>query len=182
MIKTSVLARKYAAAFLEVYGNSMTPDDYHALQTFKHAWDTHPDWLRALTVPTLTHEKKIVLCTQMLAAYQVMPNCIKLVTLLANDKRESLLSKVIDILCSLYLQKAGIVECTLSSSHPLDEHERTIIQQFIAHQVGYRIMYNYNVDPDLIAGIKITSDTFMWEYSVARQLREIELSSRVRNY
>jgi ATP synthase F1 delta subunit len=182
MTKTFVLARKYATAFLEVYGNSMTLDNYHALQSFKRVWDAHPDWLRALTMPTITHEKKIMLCTQMLAAYQVMPDVIKLMTLLINDKRESHFSKVLDIFCSLYLQKTGIVECTLASSHPLDEHERTIIQQFIAHQVGYRIMYDYKVDPDLIAGIKVTSPTFMWEYSVARQLREIELSSRVRNY
>lgn len=182
MTKTFVLARKYASAFLEVYGTTMTLDDYHALQSFKHVWDTHPDWLSALTVPTIDHEKKIILYKQMLAAYHVMPDFIKLIALLVSNKRESLLSKVLDILCSLYVQKAGIVECTLASSHPLDEHERTIIQQYIAHQVGYRIMYNYKVDPDLIAGIKVTSPTFMWEYSVARQLREIELSSRVRNY
>lgn len=177
-----ILSRKYATAFLHVYGTTMIMDDYQNLQTFKRAWDTHPEWLRALAIPTVSLEKKITLIERMLAAYQVMPDFMRLMKLLLADKREILISPVIAMVCSSYLKQAGIVMCTLVSSHALTEQEQSIVQQFIARQVGSRIIYDYTVDPSLIAGIKVVSDTFMWEYSVARQLREVELSSRVRNY
>ena len=157
-------------------------DDYQNLHAFKCACDEHPEWLRVLASPTVSFEKKITLIERMLAAYKVMPEVMRLMKLLLVDKREILVSPVLDMLCSSYLKRAGIVMCTLLSSHALTEHERSIVQQFIAHQVGYRIIYDYKVDPALIAGIKVVSDTFMWEYSVARQLREVELTSRVRNY
>lgn len=182
MTNRFILSRKYATAFLHVYGTTMTMDDYQSLQVFKRAWDNHPEWLHALAIPTVSLERKMTLLERMLAAYQVMPDSMQLMKLLITDKREILISPVIAMICASYLKRAGIVMCTLLSSHALTEHERSIVQQFIARQVGYHIIYDYTVDPSLIAGIKVVSDTFMWEYSVARQLREVELSSRVRNY
>lgn len=182
MTSRFILARKYAAAFLEVYGATMTMDEYQRLHEFKRAWDLHGTWLSALTLPTASREKKIIFMERLLAAYHVMPDFIRLVQLLITDKRESLLSQVIAMICSLYLKQIGVVMCTLVSSHALTEPERAVVQHYIARQIGYQIIYDYKIDASLIAGIKVVSDTFMWEYSVARQLREIELSSKVRNY
>ena len=34
-------------------------------------------------------------------------------------------------------------------------------------------LYAYSIDTDLIAGVRIQSDTLLWEYSIDKQLRKL---------
>src|SRR5579864_4811204 len=104
MTNKFILSRKYATAFLEVYGATMTLDDYHHLQAFKRAWDSNNQWRMLVTSPANALEKKIMLLEQMLVAYHIMPDFMRLIKLLIIDKREILISLVTAMVCTFYLK------------------------------------------------------------------------------
>lgn len=62
---------------------------------------------------------------------------------------------------------------TVASSCELLDEQRKSIESFIARHVSGKKSYTYTVDPSLIAGVRIYSDTILWEVSIEKQLRDL---------
>ena len=97
----------------------------------------------------------------------------KLITLLVHDKRAPLMSRVLKELVALYRKKHTIVFFEITSSHGLTHEQLDNIEQFLARKTGCDIIYKYEVDTTLIAGLRLQSDAFVWEYSIRKQLENM---------
>lgn len=97
-----------------------------------------------------------------------------LIKLLDAHNRLRLFAKVIHALWELYRKRYEIAACTIKSSHDLTVDEEKILQAFVQRITGCQVFYRSVRVRSLIAGIRIESDEFLWEQSIADKLRRVE--------
>jgi F0F1-type ATP synthase delta subunit len=72
------------------------------------------------------------------------------------------------------LEQKNIMHIRVSSACQLTPEQKTVIQEFMAQATKKQIIDDYEVDADLINGIRIQSNTLLWEQSVAQRLRDVK--------
>ncbi len=167
------LAYKYANAFLNVYNDRLNFDDIKRINSALEFLPEHPRALFLLQVPMITQamkEKWIVYFCQRFGLVDPLKN---LITLLLKHKRAYLLITVLKAIVDRYQKRHTIENIIVKSSVPLPEKYRHEIERFINQHIMGIQQYHYKVDPGLIAGIRIQSDTVLWEYSMNKRLRDI---------
>lgn len=167
----STLARKYAQAFIRVFGHSLSRENFFALCKLERFFGKHRKALFFLSLPHISNEKKLSSLDVIFRSYGVTDSCRKLVSLLLADKRAALLHEVLRQVCCVYKKEQRLASFVVSSSHELEQQERAILRRFLVKASGCDIIDIYTIDPELIAGIRAQSDEFLWEYSVRKQLR-----------
>jgi F0F1-type ATP synthase delta subunit len=168
-----ILAKKYATAYSNLTGDI---DDRQACAQLRAFLKEFPLAAFVCAVPSLPLAVKWDALHAVLGQVQASQALIDLVHLIIKSGRGSLLKLVFEQIQALYNERHGIMTCTITSSHQLDKKSLAIIQSFLARQTGWDIIYDYAVDPTLIAGIRAQSATMMWEYSIRKQLHNVSLS------
>lgn len=173
-IQESYLARLYATAFFNIYGKALTFDNYSHLIESRHFLLQNPDYLFIYKLPRhfILVKKQIV---NKFFGQFVLPSIFyKLTDLLLEKDRLSLLPLVLKYIEIKYREYNNLTSAVISSSCPLAKKEQEGIEEILNHVSGKKPLATYNIDKNLIGGIRIQSDTLMWEYSIAKQLRTIE--------
>lgn len=85
-----------------------------------------------------------------------------------------MLDEVIKKILFLHRQQEKKYHFVVSSSHELSREERQRIEEFIMAQIENHISTTFVVDKSLISGIRIKGKRFLWERSIAKQLRNIK--------
>ena len=67
------------------------------------------------------------------------------------------------------------MQVTITSAIPLMQEDKQIIVHFLTEKTKMTVHADYQTDPTLIAGIRVKSQNYLWEKSVARLLRDIKL-------
>ena len=102
-------------------------------------------------------------------------DCLKqLVYLLLKNKHASLAADVLRDIYGLYKIKNNISDLRITSSSDLSEEKIEEIKNFFTKKSGQRVVVRYSVNPELIAGIRLQTDTYLWDYSIAKQLRKLK--------
>jgi F-type H+-transporting ATPase subunit delta len=171
----SVLAQRYAQAYLNLYIDSISYKDFRAIRDAGLFFAKNRHLLFFLNWPAIKKVTKITALQQALEYCQVPSSINHLVVLLAAHKRMFLITKILEYICALYEKKHAIAQVTISSSHPMTDQQLKVMQQFLAHKTGLSIIYDYKIDKKLIAGIRMQSNTFLWEHSINQQLENIKL-------
>jgi len=100
---------------------------------------------------------------------------VGIMTLISKQHRLVLLSSILRELAALYKQQHRMITVKFISSSAWDMADVAPITRFLEQRTGSVIEPQLLVDPRLIAGIRLQSDTYMWEHSVAQQLRALGL-------
>ncbi len=169
------IARKYAHAFVRAFYDEL---NIQIMDRVLHAADFLSQHRRALffmKLPVIDVSVKMKGIEFLRERFDLGVAVKKLMVLLLKQKRAFLLEKVFRAIVTLYQERAAIESFCITSSHELSKHEIEILQRFLAQQTGHDIIYNYRVDNQLIAGIRMCSDVHLWEYSIIKQLHAIRL-------
>jgi len=69
----------------------------------------------------------------------------------------------------------GITQHTavVTSATKLDGADQKNVAQVIANQIGDGVECEFNVDPDVIGGLKVEIGDFVFDGTVARELRDL---------
>ena len=170
------VARKYAQAFLNVFADTISQDDFEHIEAAALFFKKQPSLLFFLKWPALGVAVKVEALNKVLQKFGLPDSFNKLVDLLAQDKRTFLIAEVLSQISKQYKKSHKLGVFNISSAHQLNEQELTTIKEFLAKLTGLDIIYNYTIDKKLIAGIRLQSDTYLWEYSIANQLNQLKLS------
>lgn len=168
-MKKTRVARKYAQAFLQ-YGNLYDRDLLFVLRL--DGLVQFLTWYRDLFFHA---EKESYMILVRIFGFDEKKFGLFL-DLLIHDKRLWLFKDVIKSMSMLYRHHNNIEQCSLASSHQLDQQQRDDICRFLESALGKKIIYSYKVNKSLIAGIRARGNSFIWEHSIARKLRVIEQS------
>ncbi len=161
------VARRYARALFEVAlkQNLLQPtaDDLAALRTLLE----QSAELRAFFYsPLIPRDRKIQRLREALQA-QVQPHTLRLLELLIEKRREKFLEAVCEEFRKLQEAHQGVVRATIESATPLTEAEQNGIVQKLQQSTGKTIIPTFEVNPDLIGGVRVQ----MGDYQIDGTLR-----------
>jgi len=176
LITSEILAKKYAAAYLRCYRDELSDEKLERLAFFERFLATHKGVLLSLTIPTLTIEAQTHILQKMADHFHVTEGLQKLIALLIRHKRLVLLRFVLRLVHDLYYQGKGIIFFTISSSHALSAEEKQQLLAFTHSIMGSSIQVRaiFAVEPEMIAGIRIKSDIYLWERSINKLLHQVQ--------
>ena len=176
-IEQLLLAKKYAIAFLNIFEDVVDFNTYQAIEKMLHFFKHNRQAIVVLTMPNLEIAAKLELLEKIVDFYHAPKESVmKLASLLIKQQRLLLFPSVLLQIVRVYRERNQLASFTFCASHELSHDETAILSQFLAQKINKNILYNAVIDKELIAGIRLQSDTWLWEYSVEKQLRAIEHS------
>lgn len=169
------LANKYASAFLNVFFEQLTLDDVTYINEAVDFLTTNHKIIFLLQLPmieaSVKKENVSALCQKL-----KLPSCIeRLCHILIGENRLFLLVDILPKIYNYYFVRAQTLEFTFSSYPAIDNTACNKLKEFLADKTGCDIIYEYKLDKTLIAGIRLQSDTFLWEHSLAQQIKRLQL-------
>ncbi len=168
-----MLAKKYAQAYLNTVGSSFTMQDRTQLLRALDFLKKNKRAVFLMKFPLLKRDVKMKGYDLFFKRYDLPSSLLQLVDLLIKHNRGIYLMDVLRQIVMLFEKEHDMHLFTVSSSHKLDREQRVQTEKFLAKRVSGTILYTYTVDPDLIAGMRMQSNTLMWEFSIKQQLRAI---------
>lgn len=164
------LARKYAIAFVNVYDQKIPESAFDSMKSLSYMFHQHKNSLVLLTIPRVSYDTKYRILKQILAKNYFDA----LIRLLLRDNRVVMLPDVLNHIADEYYKRHNTIICTIASSSVLTAKETDTIVHFLTKRTSSAIKYTSVVDSRLIAGIRVYSNQFIWEYSIRNKLRQIK--------
>lgn len=171
------IAYKYAIAFLNVYRDRLTFDDIKNIHEAAQFLSKHRRALFLLKVPIIKQQIKQEGLYAFCRRFGLIDEVHNLIKLLLKHKQAYLLADVLKAIVYWYQQQHHISNIMVTSSIVLPQSYRDAIVQFVDQRVMGIKQYRFEINPQLIAGIRIQSDTILWEISIDKRLRELAHAS-----
>jgi F-type H+-transporting ATPase subunit delta len=168
------VARRYAQAYLDLSMGSLTLDHIERMQHLEDFLRTHTSVLFLCSMPIMKKKAQHDALAALLGKYDlavVQPIFILLLT----HKRLFLVPELLRQMRRIYYSKRSMQLFTFISSSPLTLEQNSLLQNFLARLTGSTIIYTNKVDKKLRAGVRLVSETLLWEHSISRQIRSLEL-------
>jgi ATP synthase F1 delta subunit len=128
------------------------------------------------TIPFIPIDKRLASLKTVMHRYALPTPVHNLIVLMVQKNRTTLVADTLAYIKKYYDDANQIVHCSIVSSQPLSCHDVDSLRHFLHHYTKKEVTYDLVVDKRLIAGIRIISDTFLWEFSLEKQLRNMSLS------
>ncbi|MBN1549140.1 ATP synthase F1 subunit delta [Candidatus Babeliales bacterium] len=175
-IGDTILAKRYACAFVNVAGDALGKDDIQVLAGISAMLNKQRGILFFLTLPLMNAQVvERALCA--LFDHCSVGELLKKITLLLiQHKRVILLPDVLRYIELLCKDKACCKTFTITSSDELSDQQLRDIVVYLERETAHKVLYTHSVDKGLIAGLRLQSDTLLWEYSVKKNIETIRRS------
>lgn len=173
------VVRKYAHAYLNVNNALLTLGDIQNIERFGQFLQGQRRFLFFLRVPTLGDAYKKEGLDRIYAQYPVPESFYTLIQMLLDTRRMELICDICVMIGILYKEKNAIHEFQVISSYSLSSDQKKDVEQFLTNTISGTILCTYTVSHELIAGIRIQSNTMIWEHSINQQLRAVHREQRV---
>lgn len=172
-----LVSKKYAQAFLRVYGSSLSYDDIKNIETTGVT-------IRSATVLMmifrlalhLNKEDKEALNTYM-SNLGFPESLYNLIHVLMKAGRLFLLPTICHWVVTYFRDRYHIFKFLITSSHALSNENKDKVEQFLKNYTQSSIEPHYEIDRELIAGVRMQSKIHLWEKSIAQQLRDVQLKN-----
>jgi F-type H+-transporting ATPase subunit delta len=168
----SILAMKYARAFDESYEKGLSRTDVDNIYRSLDELKSNKDALAFLHLVPGASQMSVVL-DSFLEHFGLDRILHSLIVLLGQHKRLWLVPEILEALCDLYKEEHRIITADVTSAQPLREDEKDTIKGVINRRFGNNAEIIYHIDKKLLAGIRIQTPDFLWEYSVDDHIRSI---------
>jgi len=168
------LVKKYATAFLNACKKEKRSVHVEIISTFENFVTANKVFQATLDLPSLSIDKKHETIEFVSKKLQLSPCLKRLTFLLLNHKRIYLLDEILRTILLLQTQQKQKHHFNVYTSHKISETEKNKIINFIKKTVSNDVTASFDIDITLISGLKIKGDTFLWERSIAKKLRDIE--------
>ncbi|MBM3886431.1 ATP synthase F1 subunit delta [Candidatus Dependentiae bacterium] len=177
VIKQKIIARKYACAFLNLYFDALSPVHIEGLIGLQEFLRDRKGILSFLSLPSLTDQAAHDFLTRLYDNFCLPVQFGKLVQQLLDRGNVYLLPVILQQLLQEYWIRRRVLLFNIASSHALNADEQARIIAFLTKQTGAaEIKANFSVNAALICGIQMKSDMYMFEHSIARELKKIKES------
>lgn len=170
MRQPSLLARRYARAYLNLYGQSWTDDDIRHVYDAVQFFEQHTDMISYASMPSMPYDVVLGFLQQILKQFDIPYSVERLFKLLMQHKRISMLIEVMRALVYEYYKAHHIDLWDVISSHSLTEDQVATIKKYLGLKTGKTIKTIERIDKRLIAGICLQSATLSFEDSIRKQL------------
>ncbi len=168
------LARLYATAFMNTIHNNLSSQEYDRIERASNFLRTHTNYLFIFKLPLNFNVFKKRVLHDFLQQFDLALLLHRLTDVLVHSQRLFLLRGVLVYIEKLYKDHNHIVNLKITSSHQLKDKQITSLKKIFEIKNNATNVVDYTIDKRLIAGIRMQSNTLLWEHSIAKQLRTIE--------
>jgi len=169
MNNKNIIAQKYAKAFLNLYEDQVSIQDLNGIRKLEFFFQNHKKVIYFLSIPNILPETKEKLLGELFKEFNLDVLLKPLIHLLSGSKRLFLIDDILKHIKLLYKEQKNIMAFNISSSHEISNQDLEIIKNFLAYKTRKTILSRYNIDKNLVAGIRLQSNTLLWEYSILKQ-------------
>ena len=168
-------AARYARALLDVSVKDRDLRQVEAdLTGFANLIDGHETLNRVLLNPTIpTRHKKAVVDALLGRLGNVTPPVAKLLRLLAERDRLSLLPEVLRVYRVRVLDHLGVVEAQVTTAQPLTPERAAAIERSLVQVSGRKVTMVTDVDPEILGGVVARLGATVYDGSVAGHLERM---------
>lgn len=170
------IAIRYAQAFLNLYGDKLTHDNYEAFMHIERDLASQKKVLFFFGLTMIPDAVKHQALDRMCAPYPCGSQFRRLLVVLLESQRMYLLPFVLEAIIKGYRELHHVTLATVTTSHMLSEQAREQVRTIFEKKMGTVLVLEYVVAPRLIAGLQVRTEDVIWEYSIDKQLRDIERS------
>lgn len=175
LITSEIIAKKYAIALLNTTKEELTEPILVQLDRFATFLKNQKTVVAHLALPTLKSITQQTLVKIITTHFGLEALLTRLIFLLMEKKRIYLLGLVIKHIIKQYQKRHNISVFLITASHPLQEQEKESIIDSITQIMPHgKIQATFSIAPELISGIRIQSDTLLWERSINKLLQRIQ--------
>ena len=172
-----ILARKYAQAFINYAGQSLTLELFYDLELLQKKLQKNHSALWLFKFSLISLDDRHLLIKHITDSAGLPQSFENLMQLMARRNRLFLLDHVIGYICSIFLLQRNIEIMNITTAHELTMQEQEKFVSFLKNKTHATIIARMAVDSRLMAGVRAQSNSFFWEYSVQSQLRRLALRS-----
>jgi F-type H+-transporting ATPase subunit delta len=166
---------RYARALLDVSIEEGDPRKVEQeLLAFRDLLSHHQELSRVLSNPAVPVGRKRAVVSELLDRVRISPAVEKLLLLLAQRDRLSLLPHVADTYSERLLDYLGIVRAEVTTAVPLPEDRLKAIEDRLSEMTGRKVLMSLRVDPGIIGGIVTRIGSVVYDGSVTRQLERMQ--------
>lgn len=171
-------ANKYAKAFMAVFPKSLTFADIKKIEIAQKFLQTHKQILLFLQLPQFDYERKKSMVADLIGHFSLPENFAKIILLLITHNRSFYIPAVLLCIVELYKIQINSIEFSIKSAHNLSEKQIETTKQFLGQLLGKNIIGTVSTDPSLIAGLRLQSNEYLWEYSVRKHIKNLQKLER----
>lgn len=169
----SLVARQYGKAYILEFYDQLSLEDINHIKNAVWFFRRNHNFMSLVSVVTTMKETKQHLIDEIFSHFKLHETLKKIVVALVRHKRLLYFPHVLQDIYCLYLKKASMLHVDISSAQSLELSEINKLEAFFAKHSGKKIISSFKIDPSLIAGIKMQSDLFLWQYSIASKLKKL---------
>ena len=168
-------ARRYAAALFDVARKAGHTDRAgEELQALVGTVEGHADLRRALETPAVPAQvKKEIISSVLKAAGGYSDEVSRLVLILADRDRLSLLAQVQAVYAERLLEEKKIVPAEVVTASPLSDENRAALTRALGAATGREVRLTERVDPAIVGGVIARVGSLVFDGSVTRQLERL---------
>jgi F-type H+-transporting ATPase subunit delta len=171
---SSAVLRTYARSLVEVaLEGKFEARVEQELESFARLYREHGELRSALENPAVPVSAKLGIVGAIAGKVGLGPETANFLRLLVQNHRIGSLEQIRGAFREALDAKLGILSGEVFSAAPLPDGQKTMIEQQLARATGRQIRLGYQLDPDLIAGVKIHLSGVVYDASVKKQLEEI---------
>lgn len=170
-----LLAHKYACAYSRLYNHELDDVYISNLLALGHFLKKNSLFCVYLELPTISDDLKKQALSKMTNYFHLSQAMHHLCAILLQHKRIDLLGQIVKKIIKYYYNQRQQEVFTVTTSHLIKLVEQEQVLLFIQGMMpGKKITINFGVNASLICGIKIKSDTLLWERSIAKKLKDTQ--------
>lgn len=175
LLKKEVIAKKYAQALLSLYYQDADEKNILDLMIIEDFFKKNKKISVFLSIPGIAELDKEKALEKILTLLNADTAIKKMAHSLLKKRRIELFDKVIHHIIRQLRCRKKILLFTITSSHQLAPETAKKIINMLSKKTNAKIEADFILDKNLISGIRIKSDFFLWERSLNRLLQCIKL-------
>lgn len=168
------VAKKYAKAFMAVFPKACTFADIGKITKAQQFLRKHKQTLLFLQLPQFDQKRKKSMVLDLIGYFSLPHELSSLILLLLSHNRSFDIPEVLSCITELYLEQNNSIEFSLKSTQHLNDKQVETIKNFIRKSLNKNIIAIQAVDPSLIAGLRLQSKDYLWEYSVRKHIKSLQ--------
>ena len=172
---SSASAVRYARALFDVALKESDPSRVEQeLSTITALVKGHPELQNVLESPGVPPMAKKAVVEALIARGQFIPSVGKLLVMLAERDRLTLLDGVLEAFRGRLREQQRVLEAEVTTAIPLEPEQQAALQQRLSAATARQVTVTTKVDPALIGGVVARIGSTVYDGSLATQLVKLK--------
>ena len=168
-------SERYALALLELgKENSSITSISKDVENLMLIYSKNKDFENIIKNPTYSKNDQITIIKRLSELIKFSEIMLNFLLILIEKRRIFFLYKILISFHNLLNKERGEIQATLTSPHSLKDEEIKRVSEELSKSIDKKIKFKFEIDKDLIGGIKVQLGSLMIDTSIRNKLRKFE--------